>query len=128
MKIAVGSDQAFSVVVMHRIVGYCDRMLVIGILIALVFIIVVGTLVAAWRWRATTAALVARLDADAGRSSPSGAGSEDFEGVPPPVARYFSVALGTKPVRVARARIRWRGQLSQRRESAICRLRRPPIF
>jgi len=85
-------------------------MLAIGILIGLVLITVVTTLVATWRWRATTAALVAKLDAAARQSPLPGAASEDFQGVPPPVARYFSVALGSNPARVTRARIRWSGQ------------------
>jgi len=91
-------------------------MLVIGILAALVLIIVAATLVASWRWRATTVALVAKLDAAAGRSSPPGATAPDLEGVPPPVARYFSAALGANPARVARARIRWSGQFLVRPE------------
>jgi len=82
----------------------------IGILTGLVLITIVATLVAALRWRATTTALVAELDAAARRSHPAAASSETFEAVPPPVVRYFRAALGNNPARVTRARIRWSGQ------------------
>src|SRR5689334_6201475 len=91
--------------------------LAIGILIGLVLITVVAGFVAACRWRATTAALVAKLDASARRSPPSAAGSEDLEGVPPPVVRYFRAALENNPARVTQARIRWRGQFLFRPET-----------
>lgn len=64
------------------------------------------------RWKSATDGMRARLKAGA-RSTPAATFSErDLEGLPPPVARYFSAALNDGQPLITHARITWTGEFN----------------
>lgn len=81
-------------------------LLVAGGLAAAAFIVVVGNL----RWRAGTAALVARLRRDASAGASALPAPEGLDRLPPPVARYLRAVLPERPAAIVYARLEQRGE------------------
>ncbi len=77
---------------------------------ALVFVVVVLSAVAQARWRAGTAAEVARLEAAAPRESPGRFDPAALDSLPAPVARYLRAALRDGTPLVRHATIRHAGE------------------
>ena len=90
--------------------------LVFGVIVGLVLAAAGLAAVGARRWRVATAALVGKLESASARSV-SSPFSEELDGLPPPVERYFRAVLEGTQSTVTRARIRWRGQFLVRPEA-----------
>jgi hypothetical protein len=81
------------------------------VLLVLVAIVVVGVLAGAWRWKAGTRELRARIEAARQPIEPSTVDFRELDGLPEPVARYFRTALTDGQPMIAGARPYWRGTI-----------------
>lgn len=81
--------------------------IVLPVLVAMAAGAALSGAVAAWRWRSTTSALVARLRSEAGRATPPAISSD---ALPEPVVRYFREALPADGAALRYARLEQRGE------------------
>jgi hypothetical protein len=86
--------------------------------LALLAVLAAAAIVGALQWRAQTRALVQRLDAARTRPEPQRYDPAELEGLPPPVQRYFRVALRPDAPIVAAVRVEHRGEFNMGQLSA----------
>lgn len=77
--------------------------------IGLAGLVAAALVVGAWRWRAGTEALVARLDAAVAPAAASALGSEALDTLPVPVRRYLELVLPPERPPIERVRIEHAG-------------------
>ena len=85
-------------------------MKVVAIVLLILLLAVTATIVIGGvRWRAATNRLIGQLASKTEQLASSADLTSEIDGLPQPVARYFRVVLGPKPLLVLTARATWRG-------------------